>query len=318
MNSRVSQVHPKIGVPISAVVWDPMTTNDHVRWQSRPTLQRPVIIAAFQGWNDAADGASMAVRTLIDAWQAQPLAEIDPEDFTDFATIRPSVRLRGSNQRDIVWPKVSMWHASTPGSDVILLLGPEPSLRWRLFTEQVLSVAVQYDASMVLTLGALIADVAHSQSTRIMGTSSDDTMIERFDLQKPQYEGPTGIIGVVNDACIQSSIPAVSLWATVPAYASQIPSPKAANALIQRAGEIIGTPPPLGALHNDVVEYDEQIQEMIDDDDDLAEYVRRLEELGDDAYNPNQLEFEFEESEEDDGSSLVDEVEQFLRDQDGN
>mgnify|MGYP003342078987 FL=1 len=130
--------------------------------------------------------------------------------------------------------------------------------------------------------------------------------------------GPTGIIGVVNDACVQSSIPAVSLWATVPAYASQIPSPKAANALIQRAGEIIGTPPPLGALHNDVVEYDEQIQEMIDDDDDLAEYVRRLEELGDDAYNPNQLEFEFEDDEEDDGSSLVDEVEQFLRDQDGN
>lgn len=295
-----------------------MTTNDHVRWQSRPALQRPVIIAAFQGWNDAADGASMAVRTLIDAWQAQPLAEIDPEDFTDFASIRPSVRLRGSNQRDIVWPKVSLWHASTPGSDVILLLGPEPSLRWRLFTEQVLSVAVQYDASMVLTLGALIADVAHSQSTRVMGTSSDDTMIERFDLQKPQYEGPTGIIGVVNDACIQSSIPAVSLWATVPAYASQIPSPKAANALIERAGEIIGTPPPLGALHNDVVEYDEQIQEMIDDDDDLAEYVRRLEELGDDAYSPNQLEFEFEEDEEDDGSSLADEVEQFLRDQDGN
>ena len=304
--------------PFSAVVWESMTTSDHVRWQSRPVLQRPVIIAAFQGWNDAADGASMAVRTLIDAWQAQPLAEIDPEDFTDFATIRPSVRLRGTNQRDIVWPKVSMWHASTPGSDVILVLGPEPSLRWRLFTEQVIGVAVQYDASMVLTLGALIADVAHSQSTRIMGTSSDDTMIERFDLRKPQYEGPTGIIGVVNDACVQSSIPAVSLWATVPAYASQIPSPKAANALIQRAGEIIGTPPPLGALHNDVVEYDEQIQEMIDDDDDLAEYVRRLEELGDDAYNPNQLEFEFEDDEEDDGSSLVDEVEQFLRDQDGN
>lgn len=307
---------------VSAVVWEPMTTNDHVEWLSRPALRRPVIIAAFQGWNDAADGASMAVRTLIDAWQARPLAEIDPEDFTDFATIRPSVRLRGTNQRDIVWPKVSMWHASTPGSDVILVLGPEPSLRWRLFTEQVISVAAQYDASMMVTLGALIADVAHSRTTRIMGTSSDETMIERFDLQRPQYEGPTGIIGVLNDACIQSSIPSLSLWATVPAYASQIPSPKAANALIQRAGEIIGTPPPLGALHNDVVEYDEQIQEMVDDDEDLAEYVRRLEEMGEESFGgANQLEFEFEEDADDNddsGSILVDEVEQFLRDQEGN
>jgi predicted ATP-grasp superfamily ATP-dependent carboligase len=155
-----------------------------------------------------------------------------------------------------------------------------------------------------------------------MGTSSDETMIERFDLQRPQYEGPTGIIGVLNDACIQSSIPSLSLWATVPAYASQIPSPKAANALIQRAGEIIGTPPPLGALHNDVVEYDEQIQEMVDDDEDLAEYVRRLEEMGEESFGgANQLEFEFEEDADDDddsGSILVDEVEQFLRDQEGN
>ena len=296
-----------------------MTTEDHIVWHSRPALQRPVVIAAFQGWNDAADGASMAVRTLVDAWQAKPLAEIDPEDFTDFASIRPSVRLRSTTQRDIVWPKVSLWHASTPGSDVILLLGPEPSLRWRLFTEQIISVVTQYDASMVLTLGALIADVAHSHSTRIMGTSSDDSMIERFDLQRPQYEGPTGIVGVLNDACIQSSIPAVSLWATVPAYASQIPSPKAANALIERAGEIIGTPPPLHALHNDVVEYDEQIQEMVDDDEDLAEYVRRLEEIGEETFNENQLEFEFQADDNDDsGSILVDEVEQFLRDQDGN
>ena len=294
-----------------------MTTSDHLVWQSRPALQRPVIIAAFQGWNDAADGASMAVRTLIDAWQAKPLAEIDPEDFTDFATIRPSVRLRSTTQRDIVWPKVSMWHASTPGSDVILVLGPEPSLRWRLFTEQIIGVAAQFDASMVLTLGALIADVAHSSTTRIMGTSSDENMIDRFELQRPQYEGPTGILGVLADACNQSAIPAVSLWATVPAYASQIPSPKAANALIGRAGEIIGTPAPLGALHNDVVEYEEQIQEMVDDDEDLAEYVRRLEELGEESTNENQLEFDFDEDNDDSGSILVDEVEQFLRDQDG-
>ena len=294
-----------------------MGMTDHVVWHSRPALRRPVLIAAFQGWNDAADGASTALRTLVEAWNAQPLAEIDPEDFTDFATIRPSVRLRGTNRRDIVWPKVSLWHASTPGSDVILLLGPEPSLKWRLFTEQVVGVAEEYESSMVITLGALIADISHTRIPHVMGTSSDETLIERFDLRKPQYEGPTGILGILQDACIHSAIPAVSLWATVPAYASQIPSPKAANALIQRTGEIIGTPPPLGALHNDVVDYDEQVQELVESDDDLAEYVRRLEELGEDAgASRNQLEFEFDDETED-GSSLVDEVERFLRDQDG-
>lgn len=302
-----------------------MTESDHVRWLSNPQLQTPAVIAGFSGWNDAADAASSAVRTLIDAWKAEPLAEIDPEDFTDFATIRPMVKLEDGNLRSIVWPKVSLWHASTPGTDVILVLGPEPSLKWRLFTEQIVSIAAKYNSSMVLTLGALLADVVHSREVRVMGTSNDQSTLDRFELQRSTYEGPTGIIGVLQDACTQSSIPSASLWAAVPAYASQIPSPKAASALIARAGEIIGTPAPLSALHNSIVAYDRRVGELVEDDEDLREYVERLDSMGDEAFNienPNQLKFEFGENDEEvgeeDANSLVDEVEQFLRDQDSN
>ena len=298
-----------------------MTASDHVRWLSNPRLQSPTVIAAFNGWNDAADAASTAVRTLIQAWNAEPLAEIDPEEFTDFATIRPSVKIENGETRSIVWPKVTLWHASTPGADVILVLGPEPSLKWRLFVEQIIGVAARYDASMVLTLGALIADVSHRGDVQVIGTSNDQTTLDRFDLQRSRYEGPTGIISVLHDAATQASMPNASLWAIVPAIASQIPSPKAANALIARAGEIIGTPAPLGVLHNQIVAYDNKVEEMIDEDDDLREYVDRIEEMGDDDdaefVDPNQLEL-FAESEdlEDEIEHLADEVEQFLRDQD--
>jgi proteasome assembly chaperone (PAC2) family protein len=294
-----------------------MASFDHVRWLSRPELRRPVIIAAFSGWNDAADAASTAVRTLVDAWDAQPLAEIDPEDFTDFATVRPSVALERGVTRKIVWPKVSMWHASTPGTDVILLLGPEPSLRWRLFTEQIISVAVHFDAAMVISLGALLADVPHNRPVQLIGTATDTSMIERFDLQRSRYEGPTGIVGILHDACSDAEIPSASLWAAVPAYASQIPSPKASSALIQRAGEIIGTPAPIGALHNAIVSYEERVDDLVSEDDDLAAYVERLDSMGDNVFedDTDDQQLSLFDTDDDDGSSLVDEVEQFLREQ---
>jgi proteasome assembly chaperone (PAC2) family protein len=296
-----------------------MTATDHVRWLSNPTLQNPVVIAGFHGWNDAADAASTAIRTLIEAWKAEPLAEIDPEEFTDFATVRPNVVLAADRSRRISWPTVSMWHASTPGTDVILILGPEPSLKWRLFSEQILTVAMQFDASMVITLGALLADVPHFRESHVFGTASEQDIMDRFDLQRSRYEGPTGILSVIADACYQSSLPAVSLWAAVPAYASQIPSPKAASALISRAAEIIGTPAPITSLHNAIVAYEQKVDEMMEDDEDLAEYVQRLEQMGDDAFqgNSDQLPFDLEEEDvEEEAAILADEVEQFLRDQD--
>lgn len=297
-----------------------MTEIDHVHWLSKPTMRNPVMISAFTGWNDAADAASTAVRTLIEAWSATPLAEINPEDFTDFASTRPVVRLKDGVTRTIVWPTVTMWHASTPGSDVILVLGPEPSLRWRLFTEQILSVASHFDASMMISLGALLADVPHNKPIQLIGTASDSNMIERFDLQRSQYEGPTGILGVLLDACNEASLPSASLWAAVPAYASQIPSPKAAAALISRAGEIIGTPAPIGLLQQAIETYERRVNQIVDEDEDLAAYVERLDSSGEGDYEEDeddgQMSFDFDEDNaEVSAASLADEVEQFLRDQ---
>ena len=177
---------------------------DHVRWLDEPSLHRPTLIAAFTGWNDAGDAASNAVRHLVEAWNAKPLAEIDPEEFTDFATVRPHVRLRPDRSRQIVWPTVGLWHASTPGGDVILLLGPEPALRWRLFTEQVTALAARQNVSMVVTLGALLADVPHTRPVQIIGTATEQRLIDRFDLQRSRYEGPTGIVGVLAFAVLTS------------------------------------------------------------------------------------------------------------------
>ena len=299
-----------------------MTEIDHVRWLSKPTMRNPVMISAFTGWNDAADAASTAVRTLIEAWSATPLAEINPEDFTDFASTRPVVRLKDGVTRTIVWPTVTMWHASTPGSDVILVLGPEPSLRWRLFTEQILSVASHFNASMMISLGALLADVPHNKPIQLIGTASDSNMIERFDLQRSQYEGPTGILGVLLDACNEASLPSASLWAAVPAYASQIPSPKAAAALISRTGEIIGTPAPVGLLQQAIETYERRVNQIVDEDEDLAAYVERHDSSGEGDYEDDededdgQMSFDFDEDNaEVSAASLADEVEQFLRDQ---
>ncbi|MEK7424798.1 MAG: PAC2 family protein [Actinomycetota bacterium] len=256
---------------------------EHVRWLAQPRLQRPTVIAAFTGWNDAGDAASNAVRHLIEAWGAQAIAEIDPEEFTDFATVRPHVRLVDGCTRSIVWPTVGAWSASTPGGDVILVLGPEPALRWRMFSEQVVSIVQRAGAAMVITLGALLADVAHSRPVQLIGTATDGELIDRFDLQRSRYEGPTGIVTVIHDACQSAGVPSASLWAAVPAYASQVPSPKASLALATRACGIIGAPTPVGQLGREVFEYENRITAIVNDDEDLLGYVARLESMGDDG-----------------------------------
>jgi proteasome assembly chaperone (PAC2) family protein len=287
---------------------------EHVRWLAEPTLDRPVLIAGFTGWNDAGDAASTALTTMIESWNADGLAEIDPEGFTDFATVRPQVRLDEDRNRSIVWPTVGVWSASLPGTDVILVLGPEPALRWRLFSEQVTGIADRFGVTMAISLGALLADVPHSRAVPLIGTASDDSLIERFDLQRSQYEGPTGIVGVLHDALHRAGLPTASLWAAVPGYASQVSSPKAAMALVDRACSMIGTPPPLSRLASGAAEYDARVAALIGDDDDMVEYLSRLEQLAD----------ENDATDEDDLSSappidpdeLMNEVEQFLRDQD--
>ncbi|MFK7919805.1 MAG: PAC2 family protein [Ilumatobacter sp.] len=286
---------------------------EHVRWLADRSLDRPVLIAGFTGWNDAGDAASTAMTTMVEAWGADVLAEIDPEVFTDFATVRPQVRLDEDRNRSIIWPTVGVWSASLPGTDVILMLGPEPALRWRLFSEQITGIAEHFGATMALSLGALLADVPHSRPVPLVGTASDPDLMERFELQRSQYEGPTGIVGVLHDALHRAGLPTASLWAAIPGYASQLPSPKAAMALVDRACSMIGTPAPLSGLASGAAEYDARVAALIGDDEDMVEYLERLEQLTD----------ENEATENDlttaapiDPDELMDEVEQFLRDQD--
>jgi proteasome assembly chaperone (PAC2) family protein len=287
---------------------------EHVRWLAEPNLNRPVLVAAFTGWNDAGDAASMALRTMIESWGAEALAEIDPEAFTDFATVRPHVRLDEHQHRSIVWPTVGVWSVSLPGTDVIMVLGPEPALRWRLFCEQIEGIAEAFDVTMAISLGALLADVPHSRPVPLIGTATDDALIERFELRRSQYEGPTGIVGVLHDALHQTGMATASLWAAVPGYASQIPSPKAAMALVERACSMIGTPAPLSRLAGEAAAYDAQVAAMIGDDDDMIEYLARLEQFSDEEADDSDIDLTSESPLDPD--ALVEEVEQFLRDRD--
>jgi proteasome assembly chaperone (PAC2) family protein len=293
---------------------------DHVRWLTDPDstgLTNPVLVAGFTGWNDAGDAASTAIRTLVETSGATALAEIDPEWFTDFATVRPHVRLDRERNRSIVWPTVGVWGASLPGTDVILVLGPEPALRWRTFCEQLTGIARRCSAPMAFTLGALLADVPHTRRTQIIGTATDATLIERFDLERSRYEGPTGIVGVLHDALSRAGFPTASLWAAVPGYASQLPSPRATAALLDRLCSMMGTPAPLAGLESKIAEYDAKVASLISDDDDLVTYVSRLEDLVDEMDDEADDDTDDDLDDlDDDPERLADEVEQFLRSQD--
>jgi proteasome assembly chaperone (PAC2) family protein len=286
---------------------------EHVRWLAEPSLDRPVVVAAFTGWNDAGDAASSALTTMVESWGAEALAEIDPEAFTDFATVRPQIKLDAENKRSIVWPTVGVWSASLPGTDVILVLGPEPALRWRLFSEQIVGIAERFGATMSISLGALLADVPHSRPVQLIGNATDNGLVERFELERSQYEGPTGIVGVLQDALSTAGLPTASLWAAVPGYASQVPSPKAAMALVDRACSMIGTPAPLSRLASGAAEYEARVAALIGEDDDMAEYLHRLEQMADEQASPAD---DLTTADPVDPEQLMDEVEQFLRDQD--
>jgi proteasome assembly chaperone (PAC2) family protein len=293
---------------------------EHVAWSHRPALRTPVMVAAFTGWNDAGDAASLAVDHLGDTFGAERFASIDAEEFFDFQSSRPNVRLADGVTREIVWPANDFLHASTPGGDLVLLLGNEPQLKWRTFCEQVLGVADVLGVRLVITLGALLADVPHRRPVQIIGTGTDPVVIERFGLTRSRYEGPTGIVGVLHDACARVPIPSVSLWAAVPGYAASTSSPKAALALVSSAGSLIGTPVKGGALAASVTAYEEEIDELIGSDDDLLGYVRRLELLHDgdvdeDDEDEDDDDVDVDEVGETTTERLVEDIERFLRDQ---
>ena len=292
---------------------------EHVRWLpgvDEITLNNPIVVAGFTGWNDAGDAASTAVRTMIESSDAVALAEIDPEPFTDFATVRPHVRLDEERNRSIVWPTVGIWGATTPGTDVILILGPEPALRWRTFCDELLGVTQRFECRMAFTLGALLADVPHTRRTQIIATATDSELIDRYDLERSRYEGPTGIVGVLHDALSRGGFPTASLWAAVPGYAAQLPSPRATFALLERACYMMGTPAPVAKVAAEIADYDAKVAALIADDDDLITYVARLEEMVDEIAEADLDDDDLGDIDDTDPGILVDEVEQFLRNQD--
>ena len=248
--------------------------------------------------------------TSATAGRRQPFATIDPEDFFDFSSTRPHVQLTDDFGREIVWPSNELSSASLPGTsrDVIVLLGTEPQLKWRTFTAELVEVATSLGVELVVTLGALLADVAHTRPVRVTGTAADNELVQRLGLTRSNYEGPTGIVGVLHEAFSRADIPSASLWAAVPHYVAATPSPKASLALVERAARLLSTSLFTADLQVMAADYERQVSEVVDSDDDVSAYVRRLEDHADDPDESGSLELMS-------GDALADELERFLREQ---
>jgi proteasome assembly chaperone (PAC2) family protein len=284
---------------------------EHVRLENAPALRRPVLVAAFEGWNDAADAASSAARYLRDRWAARPFADIDPEEFYDFSSTRPHVRLVDGITRRIDWPSNELSAAELPGTsrDVVVLLGTEPQLRWRTFASEVVGLARELEVELVVILGALLADVPHTRPVRVTGTAADAELVRQLDLAHSTYEGPTGIVGVLHDALRQAGLPSASLWAAVPHYVAATPSPKASLALVRRTASLLSTSVTTEDLETAAADYERQVSEVVASDDDVSAYVSRLEASVDEG--------DLADMEIPSGDALAAELERFLRDQRG-
>jgi predicted ATP-grasp superfamily ATP-dependent carboligase len=253
---------------------------DPLRWESRPKLRRPILIASFEGWNDAGEASTLATKWLSTQWETQRFASLDPEEFYDFTQTRPSVMMSEEGQMGgIEWPANTFEVATIPGSDrdIVFLHGVEPQLKWRTFCAAVTNVAVALECELTITVGALLADVPHTRPTRVTGYALDPSVAERLKLVRSTYEGPTGIVGVLNDAFLHAGLDSASLWATVPHYVSQTQSPKAALALVQRLSELIGVEVDVEELIEATVEYETRVNELVAEDEDAAAYVESLE-----------------------------------------
>jgi proteasome assembly chaperone (PAC2) family protein len=245
-----------------------------------PQLTDPVVVVAFEGWNDAGDAATGALEHLELIWNATPLAALDPEDYYDFQVNRPTVSLVGGVSRSIEWPTTRVSVARPPGAerDIVLIRGIEPNMRWRGFCEELIELCRELDVRTVVGLGALLADTPHTRPVPVTGSAYDPESAETWGLETSGYQGPTGILGVFQDACVQAGLPAISFWAAVPHYVSQPPSPRATVALLQRVEEVLEVTVPLGALPQQAEEWVKTVDEMANEDDEVVEYVRSLEE----------------------------------------
>jgi proteasome assembly chaperone (PAC2) family protein len=276
---------------------------------SRPDLRRPLLVAAFRGWNDGGQGATLGGSFLAKQWGAESFAEIDPENFYDFQAVRPNVSLEDGLTRKLEWPSNTFLHAPIPGldRDAVILIGVEPNLRWKTYSALVLEVVQELEVELVVTLGSLLADVPHTRPAPVSAAASDPSLVEELGVEPSRYEGPTGIVGVLLDACRQAGIPSVSLWAAVPHYVSLAPSPRAALALCRRLGELIGTDIDAAELEQAGEEYSEQVTEAVASDAETAAYVEELERRVDLMEAAEELPS---------GESLAAELTRFLRERD--
>lgn len=278
---------------------------------SRPELRSPVLIAAFRGWNDGGQGATLGGGYLAKQWGAESFAEIDSENFYDFQAVRPNVSLEDGLTRKIEWPTNTFLHAPIPDldRDAVILLGVEPNLRWKTYTGLVLELVQDLEIEFVVTLGSLLADVPHTRPAPVSAAASDASLVEELGVEPSRYEGPTGIVGILLDACRREGLPAVSLWAAVPHYVSLAPSPRAALALCTRLGELIGTDIDVAELDQAAEEYSQQVTEAVESDGETAAYVEELERRVDLMEAAEELPS---------GESLAAELTRFLREREQN
>ena len=251
-----------------------------LHWEHRPDgLRAPALVCAFDGWNDAGDAATAALQFVGSSLGAARFATIDPEDFFDFQATRPKIRLVEGRVREIDWPETELYSAHVPRAprDLVLLQGPEPSMRWRTYCEQIVDVAEALGIQLVVTLGSLLADVPHSAPVAITGIASDESLVDRLDLRRSSYEGPTGITGVLHAACAAAGLPSASLWASVPHYVAAAPNPKAALALTRKLEGLVGVSVDASELEEAAIDYERQVSLAVESDPEVQAFVERLE-----------------------------------------
>jgi proteasome assembly chaperone (PAC2) family protein len=280
---------------------------ESLRWEHRPKLRKPTLVCAFTGWNDAAGSATAALSFVSSRLEASRFATIDPEDFYDFQVMRPTVRLNEGQTREIDWPEFVLTGAQVEGGgkDLVFVSGAEPNLRWRTFCSTILDAADKLGVELVITLGALLADVPHTRPVRVTGIAGSPELVQRLGFTQTRYEGPTGIVGVLHDACTRAGLPSASLWAPVPHYVSAVPSPKASLALLQSLEDLLDMSFDTSELEEASEEYEQRLDEAVASEPEVRSLVERLEQQMDEA--------EVSFGELPSGDSIAQEFERFLR-----
>lgn len=267
-------------------------------------LEDPVLLAAFEGWNDAADAASAALDHLAKVWKARPVGQMDSDDYYDYQVNRPTVTIGDGDVRGIVWPTTRVLVATPPDAprDIILVRGIEPNMRWRPFCDEIMGVADALGAEMTVLLGALLADSPHTRPIPVSASATDPDLASALGLEAPKYEGPTGIVGVLQEACQRANLPAVSFWAAVPHYVASTPCPKATLALLRKVEDLLDLTVPLGDLPEDARAWERGVDDLARDDTEVSEYVQSLEQARDAADLPEAT-----------GEAIAREFERYLR-----